>query len=72
MYFVNDKLLKSVAEVDNEVDLEELNDHIQRSDEALKTRSKTLNEDKTDHGVEQINILGYEIEKGRIAPDENR
>ena len=32
----------------------------------------TLNENKTVRGVERINILGYEIEKGRIAQDKNR
>ena len=32
----------------------------------------TLNEDKTVRGVERINILGYEIQKGGIAPDKNR
>ena len=52
--------------------MEELNEHSQRFEEALKKRSMTLNENKTVRGVARINILGYEIEKGRIAPDKNR
>ena len=32
----------------------------------------TLNENKTIKGVERITILGYEIEKGKMAPDRKR
>ena len=47
----------------------ELNEPAQKFEEARKKRNMTLNENKTIREVEQINILGYEIEKGRIAPD---
>ena len=52
--------------------MEELEERSRNFDEALKKQSMTLNENKTIKGVERITILGYEIEKGKIAPDRKR
>ena len=52
--------------------IEELQERSKKFEEALKKRSMTLNENNTIKGVEQMTILGYEIEKGKVAPDRKR
>ena len=52
--------------------MKELEERSRKFEEALKKRCMTLNENKTIKGVERITILGYEIEKRKIAPDRKR
>ena len=52
--------------------MEELKECSRKFKEALKKRCMTLNENKTIKGVERITILGYEIEKRKMAPDRKR
>ena len=49
--------------------LEELKDRSIKFENALNKRNMSLNEDKTVREVEKITVLGYEIENGRISPD---
>lgn len=52
--------------------MEEFEECSRKFDEALRKRCMTLNDNKTIKGVERITILGYEIEKEKIAPDRKR
>ena len=52
--------------------LDELKKDAERFQLSMKKRGMTLNSSKTIYGVEEVNILGYCVSKGKIKPDPER